>query len=308
MEMHNISTYDACNLEGNDEHLIWYDWVADSATMSHITHQREAFINYTPSSNTSVTGVGGMKVKIAGRGTVILILTFNGQKYILRLEDVIHVPEQTNNLISLGRWDKSGGTYIGGKGTIVLTTNNGVQVTQGVQVANNLYKLAVELPKWATKRSHVNVSGHGMCHNGHMNADSAPMICFIGKQPCQTWEEWHHHFGHVSYSGLQKLLDGNMVEGLHIDLNSAQPDCPICVEAKQHIKPFPKTVNQKTEPGELMHINLWGKYAIRSINGNSYYILFVNDSMWYITVDFLKEKNQASSAIIGYLVHLINHK
>jgi len=105
MEMHNISTYDTCNLEGNDKHLIWYDWVADSATTSYITHQREAFIKYTPSKNASVTGVGGQKIKIASRGVVNLISTFNGQKYILRLEDVIHVPEQTNNLISLGRWD-----------------------------------------------------------------------------------------------------------------------------------------------------------------------------------------------------------
>jgi len=73
IEMHNISTYDACNLEGNDECLIWYDWVADSATTSHITHQREAFINYTPSKNASVTGVGGQKVKIAGRGVITAI-------------------------------------------------------------------------------------------------------------------------------------------------------------------------------------------------------------------------------------------
>ena len=141
-----------------------------------------------------------------------------------------------------------------------------------------------------------------------MNADSSATISFIGKHPCQTWEEWHRRFGHVSYSELQKLLDGNMVKGLHIDLNSAQPDCPICVEAKQHVKPFPKNVNRKTEPGELTHIDLWGKYAIRSINGNSYYILFVDNSTWYITIDFLKEKNQASSAVIAYLVHLLNHK
>ena len=98
-----------------------------------------------------------------------------------------------------------------------------------------------------------------------------------------------------------------MVDGLNIDLKSTQPDCTTCVEAKQHVKSFPKVTNRKTEPGELSHIDLWGKYSIQSINGNSYYVLFVDDSTRYITVDFLKEKNQASTAVIGYLVHLINY-
>ena len=78
MELHNFSNYDACNSSANDERLIWYDWVADTATTSHITHQKDAFIDYTPSNNTSVTGVGGRTAKIAGRDTVVLISTFNG--------------------------------------------------------------------------------------------------------------------------------------------------------------------------------------------------------------------------------------
>ena len=66
MEMHNFTMYDACNPDANDDHLIWYDWVADTATTSHITHQREAFIDYTPLNNALVTGVGGQTAKIAG--------------------------------------------------------------------------------------------------------------------------------------------------------------------------------------------------------------------------------------------------
>jgi hypothetical protein len=31
----------------NDECLIWYDWLADNATTSYVSHQREAFISYT---------------------------------------------------------------------------------------------------------------------------------------------------------------------------------------------------------------------------------------------------------------------
>src|SRR5262245_59518000 len=160
MEMHNFTMYDACNLDVNDDHLIWYDWVADTATTSHITHQREAFIDYTPLNNALVTEVGGWTAKIAGQGMVLLTSIFNRKNYTLCLEDVIHVTEQTNNLISLRRWDKRGGTYIGGKGKITLCINNRIQVAWGKQVANNLYKMAVHLPNQVSQIT-CTVSGHG---------------------------------------------------------------------------------------------------------------------------------------------------
>ena len=61
------------------------------AMTSHIMHQREAFTNYTPMGNSSVTGVGGKEVLISGCGTVELNSKCNGTDYILHLENVLHV-------------------------------------------------------------------------------------------------------------------------------------------------------------------------------------------------------------------------
>ena len=53
-------------------------------------HQCEAFINYTPLGNTSITGVGGKEANIAGQGTVA---TCNeGINFVLCLENILHVP------------------------------------------------------------------------------------------------------------------------------------------------------------------------------------------------------------------------
>jgi hypothetical protein len=101
-ELYNFDTFDACNAAGNDERLILYDWLADSATTSHITHQREAFTSYTPLGKGSVTGVGGKQATIAGQGTVELVSTCNGQEFTLLLQNVLYVPGTRNNLISLG--------------------------------------------------------------------------------------------------------------------------------------------------------------------------------------------------------------
>ena len=205
-----------------------------------------------------MTGVGGKKAAAIGRGTVVLISNCNGVNWKLKLENALHVPGQKNNLISLGRWDMAGGSYQGGDNKIILITKDGKRVAEGKKLNNFLYGMNVrEKPPTLTSES---------------------FQTFVCTESAQSWETWHKHYGHVGYSGLQKLLDNNMVEGLKVDTNTPKPDCVACTEAKQHVEPFPKIVNRNMQTGDLTHIDLWGKYAIRSINGNQYYIVLVDDA------------------------------
>jgi len=57
-------------------------------------------------------------------------------------------------------------------------------------------------------------------------------------------------------------------------------------------------------PRELMHVNVWGKYKVASINGHLYYLLLVDDALHYVTVQFLKSKDQAVQKIMNYIMHL----
>ena len=57
-EMYNFESYDVTST-ANDERMIFYDWLANSATSSHVSAQRDAFIMYTPLINSTATGVGG---------------------------------------------------------------------------------------------------------------------------------------------------------------------------------------------------------------------------------------------------------
>jgi hypothetical protein len=118
------------------------------------------------------------------------------------------------------------------------------------------------------------------------------------------WEMWHRRFGHIGYSGLQKLLDKHLVNGLHIDLNTDKPDCIACIEAKMSQAPYGLTKEKLSEPGELTHIDLWGKYDVESIHGNSHYLLLIDDASRYTTVEFLKTKSQAAQRIQEYMTHL----
>ena len=95
-----------------------------------------------------------------------------------------------------------------------------------------------------------------------------------------------------------------MVDGFIVDEDSFKPDCVVCTEVKQHIEPVPKSSIRNTKPSELMHIDLWGKYSIRLINGHQYYLLLVDDAKRFATVKCIKQKSDAAQAVINYLAHL----
>jgi len=143
--LHNFNTFNTtCNIGENDDCLIYYDWLADTVTSAHVTHQCKAFITYTLVGDQNVTGVGGPAM-IASQGTIELVSMCKGQEYILHLEDIVHVPGTWNNLISLGQWDTKRRQYEGGDGKITLVTKDRQHVTQGKKVSNNLYKMKLSI-------------------------------------------------------------------------------------------------------------------------------------------------------------------
>lgn len=141
--------------------------------------------------------------------------------------------------------------------------------------------------------------------HSHSSMSWAAPLTFIGYELALSWETWHRCFGHVAYSGLWKLLDKKLVDGFNVDKCTPTPDCVACTEAKQHVKPFPKVSNRNTNPGELTHIDLWGKYAVQSINNNQYYLLMVDNAKRYATVECMKEKLDTGQGVINYLTYLI---
>ena len=81
----------------------------------------------------------------------------------------------------------------------------------------------------------------------------------------------------------------------------------MCTEAKQTEEPYNKDIIRQMKPGELTHMDLWGKYEIMSINGHQYYALFIDDASCYMVLHFLKRKDEATQAVKNYFTHLSTH-
>jgi len=113
--------------------------------------------------------------------------------------------------------------------------------------------------------------------------------------------------GHIGYDALHYMCRQQLVEGLLVDQTSPIPDCIACIQAKQTVKPFSPSTQTNTNPGDLTHIDLWGKYNISSINGSYYYLLMIDNATRYTSLAFLKTKDQAEDKLKQYLTHLTTH-
>ncbi|KAF8700276.1 hypothetical protein AX14_000815 [Amanita brunnescens Koide BX004] len=77
------------------------DWLMDCGTSTHICTTREMFVDYTP-ENSTIKGLRALC--IAGRGTVTLQFIMKGKRIMHHLQNVAHVPDAPNCLLSQGRF------------------------------------------------------------------------------------------------------------------------------------------------------------------------------------------------------------
>jgi len=132
----------------NDEQLIYYDCLADSATTSHITNCQDIFTTYEKIKDITIGRVGKKTAHTCGWGTVVLESHCASHIYGIQLQNVLHVPETKNNLISLGRWETNGQHYIRKQGKLNLIAQHGTCITQGHKIMNNLYNLCLYIPMY----------------------------------------------------------------------------------------------------------------------------------------------------------------
>ena len=69
---------------------------------------------------------------------------------------------------------------------------------------------------------------------------------------------------------LRTLKEKGMVTGMEIDSSSIPTEkCEACVQAKQHVQPFPKMAQREfVEIGEMTYMDIWGPARTRAVGGH----------------------------------------
>jgi hypothetical protein len=81
---------------------------------------------------------------------------------------------------------------------------------------------------------------------------------FIVNEPAQSWETWHKRFGHIGYSGLQHMLDKNLVEGFTVNTRTQNLIVSLVPRLNNLWNPLIKS-KRETEPGRSNPYGFMGK-------------------------------------------------
>ncbi|KAK9705495.1 hypothetical protein RND81_07G061300 [Saponaria officinalis] len=91
----------------------------------------------------------------------------------------------------------------------------------------------------------------------------------------------HYRLGHCSLSKIQLLVPC---------IGMTKLECEICVQAKHHQLPFPRSISHAPSIFDLVHIDLWGPYKTPNISRAVYFLTLVDDHSRATWTHLLKDK------------------
>lgn len=263
------------------------EWVLDSGADCHISNDRSLFT----SLDTNIRGSVGSWMKgnngtIQGKGTVTLTFTTSMGPRQTVLQNVLYAPNSTVNLISLSvlhdkgysqRWSKD---------------NQSFYIVKNDQI-------------WAQG----NRKGGLFCFEIHPTSESSqPRAMLSHSLPSLPIAQlWHQRLAHLGWQNIQRLA--TMADGIDLTDKLDGPICNACVLGKQKSHSHNNPIRPATRYLELIHTDLCGPFN-PSINGDKYFVTFLDDYTKYIRLLPLKSKDEYLSAFKKFkaVVEKGNHK
>jgi len=217
-------------------------------------------------------------VEIKGKGS-ILFKCRNGDQWVL--PEVYFIPKLRSNLVSLGQLTETGHKIVMDDDVLeVFDKNTARLIVKVMRTVNRLYRVELK--------------------------PTVP-VCMLTSVDSgdQSWL-WHGRLGHVNFKAMKQLSQKNMAAGIPT-IEHPEQLYHGCLTAKQTHVPFPKVVRWRaTKALELVHIDLCGPITPRTVGGNKYFMLLIDDFSRWSYVYMLKTKDQALDAFIKYKAEVEN--
>nr|KAJ0186081.1 hypothetical protein LSAT_V11C900483530 [Lactuca sativa] len=113
---------------------------------------------------------------------------------------------------------------------------------------------------------------------------------------------WHKRFSHLNFKNLSKISNQDLVRGLPKFSVVKDKMCSACEQGKQTKSSFkPKSCSSISVPLHLLHMDLFGPIPVRSLGGNKYTLVVVDEFTRFTWVIFLKKKSHAAQEIISLI-------
>jgi hypothetical protein len=115
---------------------------------------------------------------------------------------------------------------------------------------------------------------------------------------------WHFRLGHVSINRM--LLLKNMFPFITVDNNGV---CDVCHFSRQRKLPYNVSTNKAHVPFELIHFDIWGPIATKSIHNHVFFLTVVDDYSRFTWITLMKHKSETRQHVIDFIKMIeVQHK
>nr|GEU31082.1 putative ribonuclease H-like domain-containing protein [Tanacetum cinerariifolium] len=133
------------------------------------------------------------------------------------------------------------------------------------------------------------------------------LTCLFAKATSNESTLWHRRIRHVNFKTINKLVKGNLVRGLPLELFEINVTCVACQKGKQHRASCKtKTISSISQPLQMLHMDLFGPTFVKSLMKKMYCLVVTDDFSKFTWVFFLATKDETSEILKKFITSIEN--
>lgn len=253
-------------------------WICDSGANTHITSDVNNIIN--PSEYHGLDQVGGVGKDLSLPITHIGSSSFSSCSKPLQLNNILHCPTASTNLLSIHQFNVDNHCYfiLYPYYFVLKDLKTGRMLFKG-KCEDGLYPLHLPFKK---------------------SSQSSRPLAFLGSRVSSS--VWHSRLGHPAHSIVSLLVSNKC---LPIEGATKFPFCNSCPLGKSHKLPFNLSNSVSNYPLELLHSDVWTSPTF-SNSGFKYYVIFVYDFSRYTWLFPMRMKSEAFKVFVEFKTYVEN--
>ena len=230
------------------------EFYIDSGASSHMVYDRNCFDEYHELPKRMPVRLGNGDIVYAiGKGTVGMSTVFHSVQQTFSLQNVYHVPDLTDNFISVSAMTRVGKLIaVFNKSGVEIKDNETKETLAYGKLVGGIYLLTCKM------RASLN------------------MVCTKDESAENNLKLWHRRLGHCSVDRLKSALGQSEMEKLeNVDMDDY---CMGCIKGKSVKAPFPKQEEISSKNVlDLIHTDVCGPFSCKSAGGADYFVTFIDD-------------------------------
>lgn len=247
------------------------DWYFDSASSFHMTMRENWLKEKCAATVDKILAANNSVMEVKSTGQVNVQIVCKDEVKQITVNNVLHVPDLSVNLLSISQIVSKGYTVVFDKSGCEVLDENGEVIATGEHI-NNMFKL--HIPRTSEKQ------------------------CCVGTV---TSDIWHQRLAHLNTIDLSKLKN-HLATGISFTDKKNQLACVPCLKGKQSRFPFPKQGSRAASILDLIHSDLCGPMEVQSFSGAKYFLTLIDDLSRKVFVYFLKTKEHVKEIFENFKV------